>query len=122
MQGKPAAAEANVTLQQLEARRVFSQGSCSWIMGPWLWRAAQPPGRGGRWEQLPVFAHRLLGGCSSSLSISCPSLLSPLIASARAHFWSSFRQFSESPLLAHPETMVSCLLGSSRLFLRLPPG
>ena len=47
MWGKPAVAEANMTLQQPEARRVFSLGSCLWIMGPWQWRAAQAPGRGG---------------------------------------------------------------------------
>ena len=43
--GKPAAAEASVTLQQPEARLAFSQGSCPRIMGPWQWRAAQAPGR-----------------------------------------------------------------------------
>ena len=47
MRGEPAAAEASVTLQQLEAHRVFSRGSCPWITGPWPWRAAQAPGRGG---------------------------------------------------------------------------
>ena len=46
MRGKPAVAEADVTLQQPEVHRVFSWGSCPWIMGPWHWRAAQPPGRG----------------------------------------------------------------------------
>ena len=47
MWGKPAAAEARVTLQQPEVRRAFSQGSCPWITGLWQWRAAQAPGRGG---------------------------------------------------------------------------
>ena len=47
MRGKPAAAEAGVTLQQPEAGRAFSRGSCPWITGPWQWRAAQAPGRGG---------------------------------------------------------------------------
>ena len=47
MRGKPAAAEAGMTLQQPEAHRVFSQGSCPWITGPWQWQAAQAPGRGG---------------------------------------------------------------------------
>ena len=46
MQGEPAAAEASVTLQQPEARRVFSRGSCPWITGPWQWWAAQTPRRG----------------------------------------------------------------------------
>ena len=69
-----------------------------------------------------MLAHRLLGGGSSSLSVSRPSLGSALITAARARLWSSFRQCSESPLLEHPETMVSCLLGRSRLFPGLPPG
>ena len=47
VQGEPAASEAGVTLQQPEARRVFSRGSCPRISGPWPWRAAQAPGRGG---------------------------------------------------------------------------
>ena len=47
MWGKRAVAEASVTLQQPEACRVFSQGSCPWITGPWQWRAAQVPRRGG---------------------------------------------------------------------------
>ena len=48
-------------------------------------------GRCGEW---PGLAHRLLGGCSSSLSVSCPSLGSTLIAAARALLWSSFKQCS----------------------------
>ena len=47
MWGKPAVAEANVTLQQPEACHVFSWGSCPWIMGPWQWRTAQASGREG---------------------------------------------------------------------------
>ena len=47
MQGEPAVAEACMTLQQHEACRVFSRGNCLWIMGPWQWRAAQAPSRGG---------------------------------------------------------------------------
>ena len=47
MWGELAAVEAGVTLQQPEARRAFSQGSCPRITGPWQWRAAQAPGRGG---------------------------------------------------------------------------
>ena len=43
-------------------------------------------GRCGGW---PVLAHRLLGGCNSSLSVSCPSLVSVLIAPACAHLWRS---------------------------------
>ena len=68
-----------------------------------------------------MLAHRLLGGGNSSLSISCLSLVSVPIAAAHACLWSSFRWCSESPLLAHPETMVSCLFGSSRPFPGLPP-
>ena len=47
MRGKPFAAEAGVTLHQPEACRVFSQGSCPWITGPWQWRSTQAPRRGG---------------------------------------------------------------------------
>ena len=47
MRGEPLAAEAGVTLQQPEACRAFSRGSCPCIMGPWQWRAAQGPRRGG---------------------------------------------------------------------------
>ena len=46
MQGQPATAEASVTLHQPEVHRVFSQGSCPWITGPWQWRAAQALRRG----------------------------------------------------------------------------
>ena len=69
-----------------------------------------------------MLAHRLLDGCSSSLSISCPSLGSTLTAAARARLWSWVRWCSESPLLALPKTMVSCLFSRSRLFPGLPPG
>ena len=72
-----------------------------------------------------MLAHRLLGGGSSSLSVSCPSLGSTLIAAAHSRLWSSFKRRSESPLLAHQETKrqekVSCLFGGSRPFPRLPP-
>ena len=47
MRGKPAAAESSVTLHQADACRVFSRGSCPWITGPWPWRAALAPRRGG---------------------------------------------------------------------------
>ena len=47
MRGEPAVAEAGMTLHQPEVRRVFSGGSCPWIMGTWQRRAAQAPGRGG---------------------------------------------------------------------------
>ena len=47
MWGEPAAAKATVTLQQPEVHRAFSQESHPWITGPWQWRAAQAPGRGG---------------------------------------------------------------------------
>ena len=47
-----------------------------------------------------MLTHRLLGGGSSSLSISRTSLGSARMAAARASLWSSFRRRSESPLLA----------------------
>ena len=46
MRGKPLPA-AGVMLHQPGAGRAFSRGSCPWITGPWPWRAAQAPGRGG---------------------------------------------------------------------------
>ena len=45
MRGEPVA-EASMTLQQPEAFRAFSWGSCSWITGPWQWWDVQAPGRG----------------------------------------------------------------------------
>ena len=45
--GQPVAAEAGGNLQQPEARRVFSQGSCPRITGAWPWRATPAPMRGG---------------------------------------------------------------------------
>ena len=47
MRDEPAAAEAGMTLHQPEACPAFSRGSCPWITGPWQWRAAPAPGRGG---------------------------------------------------------------------------
>ena len=47
MRGEPAASEAVVTLHQSEARCAYSRGCCPWITGPWQWRAAQAPERGG---------------------------------------------------------------------------
>ena len=47
MWGEPVAAEAGVMLQQPEARRAFSRGSCPCITGAWPWRAALAPRRCG---------------------------------------------------------------------------
>ena len=47
MQGELEAAEAGMTLHHPEACCAFSRGNCPWITGPWQWRAAQAPGRGG---------------------------------------------------------------------------
>ncbi|KAJ8783187.1 hypothetical protein J1605_009795 [Eschrichtius robustus] len=49
MRGDPVAVEASVTLHQPATCRVFSRGSCTWVTGPWQWRAAQVPGKGG-WQ------------------------------------------------------------------------
>ena len=126
MRGEPAAAEAGVTLHQPEVRRAFSRGSCPWITGPWQWRAAQASGRAGVDSDLSLHTGFLV----AAAAVSCPSLGSEVIAAARAHLWSSFRRCStfcgqrgkESPLLAHPETVVSCLFVRSRLLPGLPPG
>ena len=87
MWGEPAVAEASVMLQQLEARRAFSRGSCPWITGPWQWWAAQVPGRGG--VDSGLCSHTGFLGCSSSLSVSCLSLLSALISAACTRLWTS---------------------------------
>ena len=44
--GRACGCRGRMTLQQPEAHRVFSWGSCPWITGAWLWWAAQVPGRG----------------------------------------------------------------------------
>ena len=64
-----------------------------------------------------MLAHRILGGCSCHFSISCPSLVSMLIAVAHAYIRSLFRWCSESPLLAHLETMVSATEAVPDFFL-----
>ena len=45
--GRACGGRGVVTLQQPEVRRAFSQGGCPRITGPWQWRAAPAPGRGG---------------------------------------------------------------------------
>ena len=68
MQGKPAAAEASMTLQQPEACHVFSRGSCPWITGPWQWRAAQAPGRGGMDSDLCLHTGFLVAAAADLVS------------------------------------------------------
>ena len=120
MRGEPAAAEASVTLHLPEGHRAFSRESCPWITGRWQWWAAQAPRRGGVDSDLCSHTGCLVAAAAALASHAC--LGSVLIAAARVSLWSSFMWCYESPLLAHPETMVSCLLGSSRLFPGLPPG
>ena len=71
MRGKPAAAEANMTLQQPEARRAFSRGSCPWITGAWQWRAAQAPGRGGVDSDLCSHTGFLVAAAAALASHAC---------------------------------------------------
>ena len=123
--GEPAAAEAGVTLQQPEACRAFSWGSCPRIPGAWQWRAAPAPGRGG--VESDLCSHTgFLVAAAAALASPARLWVFALITAARACLWSSFRRRSESPLLAHRETKrqekVSCLFGGCRLFLGLPPG
>ena len=51
----PVSTEAGVTLQQPKVCRVFSWGSCPWIMGPWQWWAVQAPRMGGVDSDLCLF-------------------------------------------------------------------
>ena len=71
MWGKPAAAEASVMLQQPEARRVFSRGSFPWITGPWQWRAAQAPRRGGVDSDLCLHTGFLVAAAAALASHAC---------------------------------------------------
>ena len=68
MRSKPVAAEAGVTLQQPEVRRVFSPRSCPWITGPWQWRAAQAPGRGGAESDLCLHTGLLVAAAATLAS------------------------------------------------------
>ena len=65
MWGEPAVAEAGMTLQQPEAHHVFSQGSRPWITGPWQWRAAQAPGRGGVDSDLCLYTGFLVAAAAA---------------------------------------------------------
>ena len=91
MQGELVAAEASVTLHQPEACRVFSQGSCPRVTGPWQWWAAQAPGRGAVDSDLCLHTGFLV---APAAALSSHAHLSTLIATARAHLWSSFKQRS----------------------------
>ena len=71
MRGEPAVAEASVMLQQPEARRVFSWGSCPWIAGPWQWQAAQAPGRGGVESDLCLHTGFLVAAAAALASHAC---------------------------------------------------
>ena len=85
MWGEPGVAEAGMMLQQPEACPNCSPGED--VPG------SRDPGSGGLhrllggevWIRGGVLAHRCLAGCSSSISFSCPSLVSVLIAVGRAH-------------------------------------
>ena len=71
VRGKPEAAEAGVSLHQPEACRVFSRGSCCWIMGPWQWWAAQTPGRGGVDSDLCLHTGFLVAAAVALASLAC---------------------------------------------------
>ena len=75
MRGEPAAAEASVMLQQPEEHCMFSRGSCPWITGPWQWRAAQAPRRGGVDGDLCLHTGFLVVAAAALVSharLSCP--------------------------------------------------
>ena len=122
MRGEPVAAEATMTLQQPEARRVLSRGSCPWTMGPWQWRATQSPGRGGVDSDLCSHTSFLVAAAAASAfhaseeASQCvetfpPSQLPPRGAGLIPILLSRFFFF----LLPYPRTWgVSCLLGSLR--------
>ncbi|XP_067580706.1 uncharacterized protein [Pseudorca crassidens] len=68
VRGEPAAAKANGTLHQPEARRAFSQGSWPWIPGPWQWRAAQAPQKGGMDSDLCLHTGFLVAAAAAALA------------------------------------------------------
>ena len=65
MQVEPVAAEARVTLQQPEARCLFSWRSCPRIRRPWQWKAAQAPRRGGVDSNLCLHTGLLVAAASA---------------------------------------------------------
>ena len=71
MRGEPAAAEDSMTLHQSEARHASSLGSCPWITGPWQWRAAQAPRRGGVDSDLCSHTGFLLAAAVALASHAC---------------------------------------------------
>ena len=71
MRGEPAAAEAFMTLQQPEACRVFSRGSCPWITGPWQWRAARAPRRRGMDSDLCLHTGFLVAAAAALAFHAC---------------------------------------------------
>ena len=60
-----------MTLHQPEACRVFSWGSCPWIMGPWQWWAAQASGRGGVDSDLCLLTGFLVAAAAAFTSHAC---------------------------------------------------
>ena len=73
MRGEPAVAESGMTLQQPEAHRGFSRGSCPWITGPWQWRAAQAPRRGGVDSDLCLCTEFLVAAAAAFVFLACLS-------------------------------------------------
>ena len=71
MWGEPAVSEASMMLQQPEARRVFSRGSCPWITGPWQWRPAQALGKGGVDSDLCLHTGFLLAAAAALAFHTC---------------------------------------------------
>ena len=71
MQGEPTVAVASVALQQPLLCCVFSQGSCPWITGPWQWRDAQAPGRGGVDSDLCLHTEFLLPAAAALVFHAC---------------------------------------------------
>ena len=69
--GQACAAEASVMLHQPEARRAFSRGSCPRITGPWQWRAALAPGRGGVDSDLCSHTGFLVAAAAALASHAC---------------------------------------------------
>ena len=52
-------------------RRAFSRRSCPWVTGPWQWRAAQAPGRGGVESDLCSHTGFLVAAAAALASPAC---------------------------------------------------
>ena len=66
--GRACGGRGPLMLQQPEAHRAFSRGSCPWITGPWQSWAAQAPRRGGVDSDLCLYTGFLVAATAALMS------------------------------------------------------